>query len=74
MFMIIDIIDIYIDGVCKGNFGFGGWGVLLCYGSQEKELFGGELNMINNCMELMGVIVVFEVLKWLCWVIVYIDL
>lgn len=38
--MTSDIIDIYTDGACKGNPGRGGWGALLRFGDQEKELFG----------------------------------
>ena len=34
-------VYLYTDGACKGNPGAGGWGVLLRYGTHEKELFGG---------------------------------
>ena len=40
--MTSELIDIYTDGACKGNPGPGGWGALLRYGAQEKEMFGGE--------------------------------
>lgn len=36
--MTLQTIDIYTDGACKGNPGPGGWGALLRYGAQEKEL------------------------------------
>ena len=49
-------VEIYTDGACKGNPGPGGWGVLLRSGTNEKELFGGELGTTNNRMELMAVI------------------
>ena len=50
------VVDIYTDGACSGNPGPGGWGVLLRYGSKEKELFGGEPDTTNNRMELTAVI------------------
>ncbi|MDF1763122.1 MAG: ribonuclease HI [Oleibacter sp.] len=49
-------VELYTDGACKGNPGPGGWGALLRYGNQEKELFGGELDTTNNRMELMAAI------------------
>jgi ribonuclease HI len=50
-----EFIEIFTDGACKGNPGPGGWGALLRYGTQEKELFGGEPATTNNRMELMAV-------------------
>jgi ribonuclease HI len=50
------IVEIFTDGACSGNPGPGGWGVLLRYGSKERELFGGELATTNNRMELTAVI------------------
>ncbi|KLR99634.1 hypothetical protein M674_06235, partial [Neisseria gonorrhoeae SK708] len=41
-------VYLYTDGACKGNPGAGGWGVLMRYGSREKELFGGEAQTTNN--------------------------
>ena len=35
-------VVIYTDGACKGNPGPGGWGALLQYDGEERELFGGE--------------------------------
>ena len=49
-------VEIFTDGACKGNPGPGGWGVLLRYGTTEKELFGGEPQTTNNRMELMAAI------------------
>lgn len=56
-------VDVFSDGACKGNPGPGGWGVLLCYGAHEKELWGGEAGTTNNRMELMAVIRALEALK-----------
>jgi ribonuclease HI len=51
-----EVVQIFTDGACSGNPGPGGWGVLLRYGSKEKELFGGEPDTTNNRMELTAVI------------------
>ena len=59
-------IEIFTDGACSGNPGLGGWGVLLRYGSNEKELFGGETLTTNNRMELTAVIKALESLKEPC--------
>lgn len=73
MMIVGNCVMIYIDGVCLGNFGLGGWGVILWFGEYVKELSGGESEMINNWMELMVVIEVLNVLKWFCVVDFYID-
>ena len=57
------IVDIYTDGACSGNPGPGGWGVLMLYGENEKELYGGEAATTNNRMELMAAIQALEALK-----------
>ena len=56
-------IDIFSDGACKGNPGPGGWGAVLRYGDQEKEIHGGEALTTNNRMELMAVIQALALLK-----------
>lgn len=53
---VIDSVEIYTDGACKGNPGVGGWGALLRSGEHRKELFGGEALTTNNRMELRAVI------------------
>jgi ribonuclease HI len=58
-----DIVDLYTDGACSGNPGPGGWGVLLLYKENEKELCGGEPATTNNRMELMAAIQGLESLK-----------
>lgn len=68
-----EIIEIYTDGACKGNPGPGGWGALLRYRMQEKELSGGEAATTNNRMELMGVIAALEALKRRAKIAVYTD-
>jgi ribonuclease HI len=56
-------VEIYTDGACKGNPGPGGWGVLLRYGRHEKQLYGGEAETTNNRMELTAVIQGLQGLK-----------
>lgn len=58
-----DTVDLYTDGACSGNPGPGGWGVLLLYKENEKELCGGEPATTNNRMELMAAIQGLESLK-----------
>lgn len=59
-------IDIYTDGACSGNPGKGGWGAVLVYGNNEKELSGGNPNTTNNRMELTAVIEALKALKEPC--------
>ena len=56
-------VELFTDGACQGNPGPGGWGVLLRYGTREKELWGGEPQTTNNRMELMAVIQALEALR-----------
>lgn len=67
------VVEIFTDGACKGNPGTGGWGALLRFGGQEKELFGGEANTTNNRMELLAVIRALESLNRRCRVQVHTD-
>jgi len=60
--------QIWTDGACSGNPGPGGWGALLRYGDNEKELFGGEADTTNNRMELMAAIEALNALKKPCTV------
>lgn len=66
-------IEIFTDGACSGNPGAGGYGVILKYGSNTKELSGGEKHTTNNRMELMGVITGLSALKEPCEVKLYSD-
>ena len=66
-------IDIYTDGACKGNPGPGGWGALLIYRGQEKELFGGEPMTTNNRMEMTAVIEALKCLKRPSRIVLYTD-
>lgn len=66
-------VTIYTDGACSGNPGPGGFGAILVYSGQEKELSGGEAETTNNRMELMGAITALSALNQPCTVDLYTD-
>ncbi len=66
-------ITIYTDGACSGNPGPGGWGCILIYNENKKELSGGEKNTTNNIMEITAVIEALKALKFPCEVDLYSD-
>ena len=66
-------VKIYTDGACSGNPGPGGYGAILMYEENRKEISGGESNTTNNKMELMAAIVALETLKEPCEVELYSD-
>ena len=66
-------VQIYTDGACKGNPGRGGWGALLRYSGEERELFGGEASTTNNRMELTAVIEALSALKRPSHVVLHTD-
>lgn len=66
-------VIIYTDGACSGNPGPGGWGAVLMYDDQKKEISGGENNTTNNIMELTAAIKALECLKFPCDVELYSD-
>ena len=49
-------VEVYTDGACKGNPGVGGWGAILVYKDNMKEICGKDENTTNNIMELTAVI------------------
>lgn len=59
-------INLYSDGSALGNPGPGGWGTILEYNGNEKELGGGDEYTTNNKMELKGVIEGLKALKQPC--------
>lgn len=59
----IERVEIFTDGACRGNPGPGGWGVLLRFGDEERELWGGEAETTNNRMELMAAIKALEAIN-----------
>lgn len=66
-------ITIFTDGGCHGNPGPGGWGVILQYGSQKRELSGGDPETTNNRMELRAAIAGLASLREPCAVTVFTD-
>ena len=66
-------IDIYTDGACSGNPGPGGWGVVLIYQENKKELSGYQPESTNNRMELFAAIQGLSALKESCVVNLYSD-
>ena len=66
-------VEIYTDGGCLGNPGRGGYGAILAFGENRRELSGGYKHTTNNRMELMACIHALEALKRQCTVTVYSD-
>ena len=66
-------VTIYTDGACRGNPGPGGWGAILRYGNNVRELQGGESPTTNNRMELKAAIEALGALKEPCRVVLYTD-
>ena len=66
-------VTIYTDGACSGNPGPGGWGTILMYKDNKKEISGGKENTTNNVMELTAVIEGLKLLKFPCKVKLYSD-
>ncbi len=57
-------IYLFSDGAASGNPGPGGYGVVLRCAGLERELSGGFRLTTNNRMELLGVTVGLESIKW----------
>ena len=49
-------IKIYTDGSCSKNPGPGGWGAVILFDKEKKQIFGGEQLTTNNRMELTAAI------------------
>jgi ribonuclease HI len=61
--MAIPYIEIFTDGSARGNPGPGGYGIILRFNDQLKEISGGFRRTTNNRMELLALIVALESLK-----------
>ena len=66
-------VTIYTDGGCSPNPGPGGYGIVLIYGEQRRELSGGYRNTTNNRMELTAAIRGLQALKEPCAVTLFSD-
>jgi ribonuclease HI len=51
-----DVTRIFVRGLCKGNPGPGGWGVVIEQGLETEQLSGSERRTTNNRMELTATI------------------
>jgi ribonuclease HI len=58
-----DIVEVHTDGACSGNPGPGGWGAVLRWRGQERELSGFEPLTTNNRMELQAAIGALQAFK-----------
>lgn len=66
-------VEIFCDGACSGNPGVGGWGCILRYGDNVKELSGADGNTTNNRMEMTAAIEALSSLKRPCEVYLTTD-
>lgn len=66
-------VEIYTDGSCLNNPGFGGWAYIVRYKGHQKEGFGSKKNTTNNRMELMAIIEALKILKEPCEVKLFTD-
>lgn len=66
-------IIIYTDGACRGNPGPGGYGCVLRYNKNRRELSGGFRKTTNNRMEIIAAIKGLKALKHPCQVKLYSD-
>ena len=58
----MDILEIYTDGASRGNPGRGGYGIVLKWNENRREISAGYRKTTNNRMELLAVIVALETL------------
>lgn len=66
-------VMMYTDGACGGNPGPGGYGCILVYKENEREIHGGDAQTTNNRMELSAVIEGLSALNEPCEVTVTSD-
>ncbi len=66
-------VQIFTDGACSGNPGKGGYGAILKYNGNIKEISRGYERTTNNRMELLAAITALEMLKEPCRVDLYSD-
>jgi ribonuclease HI len=70
---MMDRVQIFTDGACRGNPGPGGYGVVLVFGGRTRELSGGFRKTTNNRMELLACIEGLRALKQPCSVVLTSD-
>lgn len=62
LYLMAGQLLMYTDGAARGNPGRGGFGTLLIWGEQRREISGAYRHTTNNRMELMAVISGLEAL------------
>jgi len=67
------LVDLFTDGACSGNPGWGGWGAILRYDEAEKEIAGGVPDTTNNRMEMCAATEALNALKRPCRVRLHTD-
>lgn len=67
------VVEVYTDGACSGNPGPGGWGAVLLFNGDRKEIAGGEPQTTNNRMEMTAVSEALNALKRPCLVRLHSD-
>lgn len=71
---MINKVDLYVDGACKGNPGPGGWGFVIMQKDHIiQELYGAQNNTTNNRMELKSAIEGLRAIKEKSQVALYTD-
>lgn len=70
---MVNAVEIFTDGACRGNPGPGGWGAVLRYKEKEKSFYGAEAATTNNRMELTAAIMALASLKRSCQVVLTTD-
>jgi len=68
-----NVVEIFTDGACSGNPGPGGYGAILKYGREVREISGCERATTNNRMEMTAVIQALRRLKRPCQVRIVTD-
>lgn len=66
-------VEVFTDGSCLGNPGPGGYGIVLRYKQNEKQLAKGFELTTNNRMEMMAAVVALKSLKEPCQVTLTTD-
>jgi ribonuclease HI len=66
-------LHIYCDGACSGNPGPGGWGAVLIWGDNTKEISGSADNTTNNQMELRAAIESIKSVKKKVKIVIHTD-
>jgi len=66
-------VEVFTDGSCLGNPGPGGYGIVLRYKQNEKQIARGFTLTTNNRMEMMAAVVALRTLKEPCKVVLTTD-